>query len=764
MSKKKITAPLSYDPGKGRPKEFLAYLNWNEMQALQRLNGGNMEFGPRGLPSFPPADAVGSGQTPGTGNWTGAPGGTSVGSGPGGDVGSRTESGNISGGTAQTSAASSTSTSTTSAASQNTTDTAAQQTAAINDAANAARNSALAEDAKKSGINSINVGPMRTPVQIGGGQVFGSLSRVASATYTPSTAALGAVTRGPGSVSGMIPGNNDPAAQVQSLYGVTNSLNDTLGTSYSPSDVSRMVKAIAGEAAGENPFGKAAVANTMLNRISLAQTDPQTYGYMGGTDPNKLLGQYDATGMRPGTTPNRVYTSTRPGTSNYQAGLSALNQAMYSQSEFSQTASPRVLSATHYYNPDTSNPRWGTRSGREFETVGRHVFGNAEPTEGAVMASRFSVTPTSGTAATDFEEVESSYNPSVVPDPVAAATFGALTRLPSILSGFSIPSIPEASWAQKAALAAMPGGMRQQVVNKAVADAVQNSGFSLGKTVSAGISALNRMAPQTTSVAGKPYQERLITTNGITTEVTPEQIAGLDPADQERINIAQQTPRYTIDPNGIIPSDYEGVAGAETEDVGIPSERTDFVLREDEQNYTKYVSPERQALIADQERKNRVGVKVIERAPFVGGIASIGEGLTKLFTGEDIADRSTKMKYAFEQMSPEQQAEAMRKYPDMRRYAVSAGIIPPSTGSQYASSGTPERELGGKNYDQLYASYTPQYSQQYQYSPERVATTDNSLARKYRRWDKGIGIPSPGDPDYNEYRDYIRLKGSSAEV
>ncbi len=58
--KKKVTAPLSYDPGKGRPKEHLAYLNWQEMQELQRLNGGNMEFGPRGLPSFPPADAKGS--------------------------------------------------------------------------------------------------------------------------------------------------------------------------------------------------------------------------------------------------------------------------------------------------------------------------------------------------------------------------------------------------------------------------------------------------------------------------------------------------------------------------------------------------------------------------------------------------------------------------------------------------------------------------------------------------------------------------------
>lgn len=60
MSKKKVTAPLTYDPGKGRPKEHLAYLNWQEMEALKRLNGNNQERGPKGLPSFPPADAIGS--------------------------------------------------------------------------------------------------------------------------------------------------------------------------------------------------------------------------------------------------------------------------------------------------------------------------------------------------------------------------------------------------------------------------------------------------------------------------------------------------------------------------------------------------------------------------------------------------------------------------------------------------------------------------------------------------------------------------------
>ena len=59
-SKKKITAPVAYKPTKGRPREYLAYLNQREMDYLRSINGDNMERGPRGLPSFPPDDAIGS--------------------------------------------------------------------------------------------------------------------------------------------------------------------------------------------------------------------------------------------------------------------------------------------------------------------------------------------------------------------------------------------------------------------------------------------------------------------------------------------------------------------------------------------------------------------------------------------------------------------------------------------------------------------------------------------------------------------------------
>lgn len=82
---KKITAPKTYDPGKGRPKEHLAYLNEREMAYLRSINGNNMERGPKGLPSFPPKDAVGSSSKASPSRGPGGPSGPN--SGPSGSRG-----------------------------------------------------------------------------------------------------------------------------------------------------------------------------------------------------------------------------------------------------------------------------------------------------------------------------------------------------------------------------------------------------------------------------------------------------------------------------------------------------------------------------------------------------------------------------------------------------------------------------------------------------------------------------------------------------
>lgn len=408
MKKKKVTAPLSYDPGKGRPKEHLAYLNWQEMEALKRLNGNNMERGPRGLPSFPPADAIGSSSkasssksSKSTGSYTGggkmgkssSQAGAQKSSQQGSNVGAQKSS--------QQGAARSTNKASAGAA-KSTAGTAKASQAAEQKAQRAGTKKASAPKAQTGTTKTVNVGPMGTPVSVktGGTQIKGAIEKVKEQAYTPSRAALEAVRRGPGAVSGMIPGNKDKLAQERSLYSVTAAVNEKLGRNYSPKQVSEMARAVAGEAAGEDAFGRSAVANTMLNRIALASQDPEKYGYMGGNNFGKLMGQYDATGRRKGTKKNATFKSAKPGTENYQAGLAALADAANPAGEFARTASPKVLNATHYYNPDVSNPKWGEkRSGKSFETVGRHVFGNAESTEKAVSTARsnidgYAVTPT----------------------------------------------------------------------------------------------------------------------------------------------------------------------------------------------------------------------------------------------------------------------------------------------------------------------------------------------------------------------------------
>ena len=243
--------------------------------------------------------------------------------------------------------------------------------------------------------------PSSAPQNIPQDPSIGGLAQAAAASkaaYNPATryadpdAVAKALSRGPGTVTGTMEGNVDPVAQQRSLEAMTNAINDELGTSYTPEQVDMVVRGVAGEAINQSAYGQAAVANVMMNRLSLGVQDPQTYGYLGGgTIPGMMRG-IDAAGVdpnRPNVKANSVYNSTVPGTTAYNTGLRALANATSPYSEFSQTASPGVLNATHYYNPDTSNPDWGAaRSNNKFEAVGDHVFGNAEQTASTVADLR----------------------------------------------------------------------------------------------------------------------------------------------------------------------------------------------------------------------------------------------------------------------------------------------------------------------------------------------------------------------------------------
>jgi spore germination cell wall hydrolase CwlJ-like protein len=164
----------------------------------------------------------------------------------------------------------------------------------------------------------------------------------------------------------------------------TKTYNQRFGTNYTPAQFSQLSKTVAGEAAGESDFGRAAVANTFVNRAALAQVDESPYGYMGGEDFAILADQYDAYRMQ-----NAPYRAAVPGSKTYQQGVNAMYQAMNPQSTFSKTASPKVLTATHYYNPAEvrREPDWaGDKT--KFERVGSHLFGTAEASQKAVAKAR----------------------------------------------------------------------------------------------------------------------------------------------------------------------------------------------------------------------------------------------------------------------------------------------------------------------------------------------------------------------------------------
>jgi hypothetical protein len=65
LNKRHIKAPRHHHPGKGHPREHLAYLNKAEMEMLRVLTDGVVEKGPKGIPSFainsPDAKSFGGG-------------------------------------------------------------------------------------------------------------------------------------------------------------------------------------------------------------------------------------------------------------------------------------------------------------------------------------------------------------------------------------------------------------------------------------------------------------------------------------------------------------------------------------------------------------------------------------------------------------------------------------------------------------------------------------------------------------------------------
>jgi len=244
MSKKKVKAPLTHNPGKGRPKEHLAYLNEREMAFLRMLNGGNMERGPRGLPSFAEDRPAGPGGPNGPNSGPSQSGGGGGlgggGKGAGGTAGGAQASSSSAASTAAASSASSatkapaspmsgqgTSFSSPKAASTYNADSFVQQKAQVNAARSTVANTPAARnDLAAGGIRSLSVGPMGTKVNVGprispsasAGSVMGMQPRGPSLSQV--------ISRDPISYGGPRAGTATPSSPPMSMR----SYDDPLGT------------------------------------------------------------------------------------------------------------------------------------------------------------------------------------------------------------------------------------------------------------------------------------------------------------------------------------------------------------------------------------------------------------------------------------------------------------------------------------------------------------------------------------------------------
>lgn len=656
MSKKKVTAPLSYDPGKGRPKEYLAYLNWQEMQELMRINGNNVELGPRGLPSFPPDDAIGSNQTPGTGNWTGSPGSGTTSGGAGGTTGGGSDSGTVGGSVGGTT----TSTASTSSAGsqQASNDTEAQQTAAQQNAAEAARNEALRQDAARSGINSINVGPMQNPVKIGGGQIFGSLSSMAQQVARPTSYS---------SVTPTMPGG-----------GGMGQYNARVGS---------LTRAV-GPSSGIDAFGNIA------------------RGSLFGTDPSAAR-KYDS--LDSDLTRRALFSA---------SGSSA----------FPSAAPPSAPSGVFGPRADAGIPSYL----RTASMPGMITTGMPSGYSGVVREKNTTVAyKTPEETFTDYAptqfETEVPYTP--YRPTVASGTFTSPYNAAS-------PITPE----------------EQQKIDMQY----QNMGLDTYANIATRPSTAARL-------------ESVFANYGLTDTPAEYQIAETE--EQYR-----QPPGVSA---SVIPSKYNYPVKPD----GTPYTAEDIANLPPDIQKAHY-----EALMAErmgrvpynltEAQRNKIAVakgvgRVVNYNPltraFVTGSRVLGGGLGMLpgaagEFGEGLADAAGQIRdpgaavEAYETASPLQQVQMEVLAGKPNRIP---GASPVYTGTTYAG-GAPTRELGGKgNEFRQFASYTPQYTP----GPAgQTSAREGGRPQQYYLWDLGVGIPSPGDPDYNDYQKYLRERGTSAAV
>jgi hypothetical protein len=135
-----------------------------------------------------------------------------------------------------------------------------------------------------------------------------------------------------------------------------------------------------------------------------------------------------------------------------------------------------------------------------------------------------------------------------------------------------------------------------------------------------------------------------------------------------------------------------------------------------------------------------------------GDVGEFGEGLAE--AGRQIGNPGEAVE-DYETASPLKQVQ-------MEVLAGRPNRIPGTSfaraGEQYAG-GIPVQELGGKSDPHSRTSSRTSYSPS---GGPVSAASDTGRSQQYYLWDLGVGIPSPGEPEYNDYQEYLRSRRTTA--
>lgn len=706
MSKKKVTAPTTYNPGSGHPKEYLAYLNWQEMEALRRLNGNGPRRGPKGIPSFADDSASSMGnERPPEDSYDGYQGG-----GDGGfDGNSYNDVGGESGGGGDY-----------------------------------------------------------------GGSDYGGVGSESGAGYSDA-----------GSTSGDAYGGVSSSDTSDSYDAREGSDQSAINSA----DASGGIAALEGSPALANDISKPSYtygsgyerpSDSMLSgaisRISsqmykdVTPTSPGAGGGFGSLDTRRSslispVGPSSGIEALGNIGPTRMPTSL---TSKMQDRVPAYNPSV-SPIEREPVYSPPP-SPTFSPNAMTTNIGSGFNR-RMRDLVSQNIFGAT----GYVPGFRGVVSPTEevGTAVPSSDVELASKSPDVKKD------ISKLVDSTSFASGMSfrgfVDKIP-------ANIPATP-------------------------------------ADHMTAVLGTSYERRWAPGEQMMLRPSEElsQRAGLDALaateDQRRIGNYDALRAYDslVGPEAYasIGSDLERYLeekNRKTATPSVPSQDQESILEVETVPTEVYgpinVDPEIQDIMERYDKiNNRVvsGGETLLRGALAAATAGLSEPVFKLinkgteyFTGMDVSENITNPSSAarralMQARTDEERQQIIAENPQLVPFAreagvdvtdenlrdwqgqrIASGVVPPGApipglgGSSY-QGGIPAKELGGKN-----PWWDYQFTRNTSYSPPPSRSTkggkaseDEDLSKKelYRRWDRGIGIPSPGDPSYNEYKVYLINRG-----